>query len=389
MAHVYDDTFETAVLNDETAIRLATFDIEGAGIGAVVFENDTWFIQEAAVIHGVGWWVAPGDLFETAVLNDLVFQTVHTSDLVVEDALLGSSVIPPGAPTTYESAVIHGVASSVTNTLTDEVAVLNDVVVHTLRATTLVYETAPILGFLVPGSTNLVYETAPILGVAYPQLLGVDIVYETAVLNDLVDWAGLGADDLDEYAVLSDQVWQYLNHGVNVAVNQTYARGYAVLPSAGDAWVTFTQGTGAMSRYENLLSAEIGTVDGVAIGVSHLGAYQLTEDGIVASELVTGITDFDDPKMGIDGSYRKHVPWVYAIGTADAAYQMRVMTDDNGVPVERLYAFPYANGAHPRNTRCKLGKLTWARYWQFAFLNDEPHTLMGSQADLQLTHRRV
>lgn len=390
MAHVYDDTFETAVLDDSTAIRLATFDTEGASFGTVVFENDTWFINDSAIVHGVGWWIAPGDLFETAVLNDLVVQTAHYRGVVLdEDALLGSSVIPPGAPTTYETAVLNDELSSVTNTLTDEAAVLNDAVTHTLRATSTVLETAVVLGYTVMGGTNNVYETAPILGDAYPQTLGSNFVDEFAVLDDLVDWAGLGADDLDEFAVLNDLVVQQLNHGFNLANDQNYARGYAILPGAGDAWVTFIQGTGAMSRYVGLLSAELGMVDGVPVGVSHLGAYQLTEDGSVASELVTGITDFDDPKMQIDGSYRKHIPWVYAAAVAEAAYQMRVMTDDNGVPVERLYAFPYANGTHPRNTRCKLGKLTWARYWQFAFLNDEPHTLMGAQADLELTHRRV
>jgi hypothetical protein len=388
MAYYCDDEYEVAVLNDETFSSLSFIVDEGALLSSIASESALAPIYETAPILGEGWLIAPGDLFEDAVLNDVLSGSSQYADTETETAVITSEAFPTIGGDLAETAVLNDVVTTTTATVVGEAAVLNDVVTHILTASFTTTEDAVIHGFVLPYYSVLIDEQAVITGDALQTLAVASLTTESAILNDEVFESTATVGDFMEEAVLNDVVFQTA-HGYTNPTDPFYGQGYAIVPRAGDAWAAFAPNP-AMSRYENLRSAELFVVNGVPLGLSELGISQLTNDGLVPSEVLTGVTDFNNPEQRIDGSKRKHVMVVYADGESVAAYNLRVMTDDNtGAEVERIYAFPYANGAHTRTVRCTLGKRMWARQWQFAFTNSAPHTLREARAQIELTSRRV
>lgn len=388
MAYYCDDVLEDAVLDDGTAILLTTLTTESAPVTSDITEQATAVLFEVAPIFGDGWFIAPGDLFEVAGVAGYAIVSMQVQDDALESAVLDDALFPTVGGDFYETAVLDDLASSTTTTDIVDAAVLDDTTSNILTTTTLTEEIAVILGGVVQLYGDVVLETAVLDDLVTQQAQTHDVVLETAVLDDLAVGSATLSTTVDEGAVLNDSVL-HSSQGHTDTTDPAYIQGYAILARSGVAWVSPAKDF-AMSRYEGLLSAEVATADGVMFGVSEDGTYELTSDGYVESVVTTGITDFDDPQRRLDGSKRKHVMAVYAEGESVAAYNLRVTTsDNNGAPVERTYAYPYPNGEFTRNTRCILGKLMWARRWQFAFVNSEPHTLREARALVEYTARRV
>lgn len=245
-----------------------------------------------------------------------------------------------------EQMKIYGVASSTLeaiNMLSDAIK-LKDTAD---RAFVAVIHDAVNLGENIEGHLNAIAQALDTLAVE-------DVLSQSVVVVKAITDAVNLADNFSLSAVLNamitDQVDFKISFGTDFGVFET--------------WVINSE-TGAPSRYDTFDFNSYANRRGLSLGANDSGLYQLDNDDDEGQEINASFTT---GKLRFNTSLLTNVHSVYIAFSATGKMALKVVSEQNGKPIERWYQLE-GNPGEAREGRFKLGRGSKSPFWQFTLVN--------------------
>lgn len=360
MSNYRDDTQETAIASSSTWMGLKTLTESLAKITATsIFTLGVIHAEQAVAadevidrkLHVVT---------ESAAASGSVFDSAHAQILVSEKAKLSERFAHRIGVSHYDTASIADYVFESQGSMLADQAAINDEVIGSRTAYTLVTEQARVSDFSGQATADTVADHAQIAAEVSDQLQASELVSDTARVSDYAQGTGTASiTPIVETATAQDEVI-----GTLIAADTVNdwmlidARLLGDGSETGSAWTACVDNW-AMSRYAPYTFDRLVVINGALYGEASDGVYALSGGNeIVDARVTTGRIDMSG------GPHTRPVA-AYLEYALSGSVEMDVTTTQSGSPATYTYGLPPEQADHLTNGRIQFGRGLVGRHFAF------------------------